>query len=48
MTAAIIVIALIVIGILQARVSSKYRQAELYHIKKMIDTDNALNELKGR
>jgi len=48
MTAAIIVIALIVIGILQARVSNKYRLEELENAQNLTDTDTALNELKGR
>ena len=48
MTGIAIIIALVVIGILQARLSNKYRQAELYHIQKLTDTDVDLNKLKGR
>jgi len=48
MTGIAIIIALVVIGILQARLSNKYRQAELDNAQNLTDTDIALNELKGR
>ena len=48
MSAVSIGIAIIVILFLQARVSNKYRRAELENAQNLTDTDTALNELKGR